>query len=122
MLHGGGSNNEMKGTRDVWLGLNVQHVQQRLAVFFYSYYGALFFFKKKISAPRTEARRIGRPRTHQKPSPLSCLPPVTLRLLDFFTRVGELLGGAACVKSSDHQGPLFLTSHIPGIGCQLGAI
>lgn len=57
-----------------------------------------------------------------KPSPLSCLRPVTLRLLDFFTRVGELLGGAACVKSSDHQGPLFLTSHIPGIGCQLGAI
>lgn len=33
----------------------------------------------------------------------------------------EVLGfipGSACVKSSDHQGPLFLTLHIPGIGCQ----
>lgn len=31
-------------------------------------------------------------------------------------------GNAACVKSCDHQGPLFLTLHIPGIGCQLRTI
>lgn len=82
------------------------------------YIAALFFSATKTERPLENAPL-------PKISLLSCLYSGTLRFLDLFTHFGKMPGDAACEwgsMASDHQGPLFLTLRIPGIGCQLRAI
>lgn len=84
---------------------------------FYLYCSLLF------SAAKTERPLENTPLL--KISLLSCLYSGTLRFLDLFTHFWKMPGDAACERgstASDHQGPLFLTLRIPGIGCQLGTI